>query len=42
MISSPQKGEMSSGNDELEAELDTEAKQEAAEFSLCIAKISQP
>ena len=29
MISSPQNEEMSSGNDELEAELDTEAKQEA-------------
>ena len=41
MISSPQNGEMSSGNDELEAEMDAEAKQKAAGFSLCIAKISQ-
>ena len=31
MISSPQNVEMSSGNDELEAELDAEAMQEAAE-----------
>ena len=30
MISSPQSEEMSSGNDELEAELDAEAMQEAA------------
>ena len=31
MISSTQNEEMSSGNDEMEAELDAEAKQEAAE-----------
>ena len=30
MISSPKNEEMSSGNDELEAELDAEAKQEAS------------
>ena len=30
MISSPQNEEMSSGNDELEAELDAEAKKEAS------------
>ena len=30
MISSTQNEEMSSGNDEMEAELDAEAKQEAA------------
>ena len=48
MISSPQNEEMSSGNDELEAELDAKAKQEASRiFSMhCenfgrIAKISQ-
>ena len=49
MISSPQNEEMSSGNDELEAKLDAEAKQEASRiFAMhCknfarIAKISQP
>ena len=53
MISSPQNEEMSSGNDELEAELDVEAKQEAkqeasrkirrdCENFARIAKISQP
>ena len=41
MISSPQNEEMSSGKDEMEAELDVEAKQEAAGFSQCIAKILQ-
>ena len=46
VISSPQNEEMSSGNDELEAELDEEAMQEVggrrqAGFLLCIAKISQ-
>ena len=52
MISSTQNEEMSSGNDEKEAELDAEAKQEAAEGSWIFAmhcenfarigKISQP
>ena len=49
MISSTQNEEMSSGNDEMEAELDAEAKKEANQiFSMhCenfarIAKISQP
>ena len=49
MISSTQNEEMSSGNDEMEAELDAEAKMEANRiFSMhCenfarIAKISQP
>ena len=49
MISSPQNEEMSSGNDELEAELEAEAMQEASRiFAMhCenfarIAKISQP
>ena len=51
MISSPQNEEMSSGNDEIETELDAEAMQEAAEASRIfamrcenferIAKISQ-
>ena len=51
-ISSPQNEEMSSGSDELEAELDAEAKQEKAGGKLDfhyalrkfarIAKISQP
>ena len=49
MISSTQNEEMSSGNDEKEAELDAEAKQEASwiftmhcENFTRIAKISQP
>ena len=49
MIPSPQSEEMSSRNDELEAELDSEAKQKASRiFAMhCenfsrIAKISQP
>ena len=49
MISSLQNEEMSSGNNELEAELDVEAKQEASrifamhcENFATIAKISQP
>ena len=49
VISSPQNEEMSSGNDELEAGLDAEAKQEAnrifamhCENFARIAKISQP
>ena len=49
MISSPQNEEMSSGNDELEAELDAEAMQEAnmifamhCENFTRIAKISRP
>ena len=52
MISSPQNEEMSSGGDELEAELDAEAMQEEQEASRIfamhcenfarIAKISQP
>ena len=41
VISSPQNEEMSSGSDELEAELDVEAMQEEQEASR-IAKISQP
>ena len=48
MIPSPQNEEMSSGNDELEGELDVEAKQEASRiFAMhcknfaTIAKISQ-
>ena len=42
MISSPQIEEMSSGIDELEAELDAEAKQEASRiFAMHFAKISQ-
>ena len=49
MISSPQTEEMSSGSDELEAELDAEAMQEAnmifamhCKNFVRIAKISQP
>ena len=44
VISSTQNEEMSSGNDEMEVELDAEAKQEqqeADQILLCIAKISQ-
>ena len=41
MISSSQDEEMSSLIEEMEAKLDAEAMQEAARFSLCIAKISQ-
>ena len=41
MISSPQNEEMSSGNDELEAELDAGSSRRQAGFLLCIAKISQ-
>ena len=37
MISSPQNEEMSSGNDELEVELDAEAMQKAAEASRIFA-----
>ena len=37
MISSPQNEEMSSGNDEIEAELDAEAMQEATEASRIFA-----
>ena len=33
--------EMSSGNDEMEAELDAEEMQEASRILLCIAKISE-
>ena len=47
MISSSRIEEMSSGIDEMEAELDAEAMQGLQDFSLCenfarIAKISQP
>ena len=41
MISSTQNEEMSSGNDEMEAELDADATGGKQDFSLCIAKISQ-
>ena len=41
MISSSQNEEMSSGNDELEAELDAEAKQEASRiFAMHIFSLS--
>ena len=45
MISSTQNEEMSSGNDEMEAEVDVEAIQEVADANMIfarIAKISQP
>ena len=41
MISSTQNKELSSGNDEMEAELDAGGSRRQAGFSLCIAKISQ-
>ena len=46
MISSPKNEEMSSGNDELEAELDAEAMQEAArgkhDFRYALRKFRNP
>ena len=46
MISSPQNEEKSSGNDELEAELDAEAMQEAAggkqDFRYALQKFRNP
>ena len=41
MISSTQNEEMTSGNDEKEAELDAGGSRRQAGFFLCIAKISQ-
>ena len=41
MISSSRNEELSSGIDEMEAELDAEGNAGITEFSLCIAKISQ-
>ena len=41
MISSSRNEEMSSGIDEMEAELDAEAMQGLQDFLLCIAKILQ-
>ena len=41
VISSSRDEEMSSGIEEIEAELNAAGMQESAGFSLCIAKISQ-